>query len=368
MKTTGWNQKRIARHPSIWDATIDLNFHRKATRVGEQQTLVNMVKRTHNATNSKPLMDTNNSSDDDEQTSSRNLLSAYGIAEPPPKKFKDLDCPSPSTSQKITTCNVPESPKRNPFKVKPNASPKLIEQTKITKENVSLIRNQSPVKRIEYTTASPIKRMDYRKLEKLSKFQRTVLPHDQNTITISRFFSHPAVKSESVTPMKIDYINPTSKTDTKAQHEPSVKTEKTEEEIHDDSNARLRADAVRVKVEPGSVPSPDFLYMKMSSANNRCNSNGLERERTPDRDDASVSGGSTGTTIKSQPLFEDADNLSCSLIEVIPERPLIVIDDDDDVVDVGGDLSPPYQEDINLVRSVTHLISPSMVSQHLNVR
>lgn len=335
--------------------------------MGEQQTLINMVKRIHDPSKNKPSVNIEDE-DNDESINSDDLLSAYGCKpfEPPAKKFKDLDIQAQPTSSTATSSNIPESPKRNPFKIKSNASPHLMEllsPTKITKENSSFIRNQSPVKRIEYPNPSPVKRMDYRKLEKLSRFQRTIIPKDQNVI--SRFFTNPPVKPETSTKTeRMDAL----KTE---EAEQSTAIEKTEPE---DDQDQMRA-LGNVKVKPVSATlSPNYLYLEMSSAINRSNSNGLERERTPDRDDISLSGGSTGTTANSQQLFDDdyddihaksndagSDNSLCSVVEIIPERQLIVIDDDDEVEETNARQSASRKD-------TNELISPSMVSRNLYVR
>lgn len=297
------------------------------------------------------------SDDELSKTNESNLINAYStLKEPPAKKFKD-----DQINENAVAISTNESPKRNPFKVTAGLSSHLTEllsPTKITRENSSLIRNQSPVKRIEYPTPSPVKRMDYKKLEKLSRFQRTAVSNKKNVI--SRFF-----------------CNSTSTI---------VKTEKTD----DDDNKALKTDATNIvqiiktnvnndndnemetvssKSNGIKVESTNMLYLKMSTAINRSNSNGLERERTPERDDTSLSG-STGTTANSQPIFEDddfigeTDSLSCSVQEILPERPLIVIEDDDDddeSVEVGA------EERYNLEKQASRLISPSMISKHLNV-
>lgn len=125
--------------------------------------------------------------DDDEKlpTESENndlMLNQYiNPNAPSSKRFKDdesderdVDC-QPSTSKQIT-------PNRNPFKKSSADScvDPLLSPTRISKENNSLVKTQSPVKRYNYS-----------RLEKLSKIGKrrglTVVSNEQRVI--SRFFS-----------------------------------------------------------------------------------------------------------------------------------------------------------------------------------
>lgn len=364
MKSTGWRKVRIAKHPSIWDATIDLNFHRKKTVAAHQPTLLNMVKRSHPP--SKPNQDDSpqiEDSDDDADgiTNSEELLSAYAtVKSPPSKKFKDdYDSDDQTTSAAPTFT----SPKRNPFKVSASSSSHLMEllsPTKITKQNSSLIRNQSPVKRIEYPNPSPVKRIDYKRLEKLSKFQRTIIPNKQNVL--SRFFSNSTVTSATV------------KSEPKSTTTTMIKTEQLIE--LDESNKTDKATTVAVTISE----QKDQFAIALDSFNRLCSKNNLEidecyhggadGERTPERDDVSLSG-STGTTANSQrSIYDDYDKTdqvdsgSSSLLEIIPDRPLIVIDDDDED-DVSGEGSE--QDQLKAQTEACNAVSPSLLSKNLYV-
>lgn len=195
--------------------------------------------------------------------------------------------------------------------------------------------------------------MDYKKLEKLSKFQRTVISKNQNVI--SRFFCN-GTSTSVKTEKNIDEDGNALKTDK------SNSTEINKMHIDDDNGMR----SVTAKKNEIKVESPHILYLEMSEAINRSNLNGLERERTPERDDEPLSG-STGTTANSQPMLDEeeiideTDSLSCSVQEIVPDRPLIVIDDDDD------DDEEEAQGRYDLQKQASRLISPSMVSKHLNV-
>lgn len=141
------------------------------------------------------LVDDETEEENTETTSEENsedLLSEYTkVNQPPSKKFKD-DVGYDSDDEESATVEVVNeteklkiTPTRNPFKKQqPIETPDYQSPTKITGENSSLTRNHSPVKRI-----------DYAKVEKLSKFKRTVLTEKQNVI--SRFFGKSSSSNES---------------------------------------------------------------------------------------------------------------------------------------------------------------------------
>lgn len=113
--------------------------------------------------------------------------------EPLQKRFKEqYDIDDRSTDEEKDAEPQKESettPNRNPFK-KSVCKDELLSPTRISKENNSLVKTQSPVKKI-----------DYAKLGKLSRFGRTVVPQKQNVI--SRFFNpttETTVKTEKKSP------------------------------------------------------------------------------------------------------------------------------------------------------------------------
>lgn len=93
---------------------------------------------------------------------------------PSPKRFKDdeNDQNQPSTSNQIT-------PNRNPFKKSDSCVDPLLSPTRISKENNSLVKTQSPVKRYNYSRLE--------KLGKIGKRGLTVVSNEQRVI--SRFFT-----------------------------------------------------------------------------------------------------------------------------------------------------------------------------------
>lgn len=121
-----------------------------------------------------------------EAENTENLLNEYSKdRNPPMKKFKadveDIDIEDGTESSDVGCLSPPSkagTSNRNPFKKEPIASDSFQSPTKITPANSSLIKNQSPIKAI-----------DFRRLEKLSRFKRTESLGKQNVI--SRFFVEP---------------------------------------------------------------------------------------------------------------------------------------------------------------------------------
>lgn len=116
-----------------------------------------------------------------------NLLNEYSKErKQPQKKYKvsveDMDVENETEARDIECSSPPPkgtTSSRNPFKKEPNVSDNLHSPTRITSANSSLIKNQSPVKAI-----------DYGRLTKLSRFNRTEIPQTQQNVT-SRFFVGP---------------------------------------------------------------------------------------------------------------------------------------------------------------------------------
>lgn len=120
-----------------------------------------------------------------------NLLNEYAQIETAPnKRFKeDIEDSSDDEEMKKHDGEMPspsrkEISNRNPFKKTVESTNELsLSSTEITKENNSLIKNQSPVKKI-----------DYKRLEKLSRFNRTVVTAKQDVL--SKFFNNAAKDSK----------------------------------------------------------------------------------------------------------------------------------------------------------------------------
>lgn len=168
------------------------------------------------------------------EENSEDLLNQYTkVTQPPSKKFKD-EIESDTDEEQVVneTEKLKITPTRNPFKKQqPVESPNFQSPTKITKENSSLINNHSPVKRI-----------DFAKLEKLSKFKRTVITEKQNVI--SRFFNS-----------KTSSSNESSESETTSLHENS-----------DNANSFEKQSEINKisKIQEENVIASNCLYMNTS--------------------------------------------------------------------------------------------------------
>lgn len=133
--------------------------------------------------------------DEDIPTESQNeemILDQYiNLNQPSLKRFKEDSESDDQSSADMDTDSIDQdplsqeqtTPNRNPFKKTETCKNELLSPTRISKENNSLIKNQSPVKHI-----------DFGKLQKLSRFSRTADGRKQPVL--SRFFG---AKSECET-------------------------------------------------------------------------------------------------------------------------------------------------------------------------
>lgn len=181
---------KIANHSSIWQRNYQWNVTnstaptQSTSTSTSKKTTIRQTKRSIDATN---IFEQEDDISDD-VPNDENLLSEYAQFNVPSKKrFKediedysdddnDDDNKICEIEAEIKSTNQKTTPNRNPFKKEDKSADKLLSPTHITKGNNSLIKNQSPVKRI-----------DFKKLEKLSRFNRTVVSSNQNVL--SKFFS-----------------------------------------------------------------------------------------------------------------------------------------------------------------------------------
>lgn len=203
---------KMSKHPSIW------------TRNYQWTTTLNSATTLNGATTStapvlapaKPtkrivdkLIESYDDDDDEkkptESQSNDLLLNEYiTLNEPMTKRFKDdiesdeKSCEAQENDQNDMDCGQSTSkqitPNRNPFKKSDSCTDELLSPTRISKENNSLVKTQSPVKR-----------HDYRRLEKLGKIGKrglTVVPNEQRVI--SRFFSANQNDNNASTVVKSD--------------------------------------------------------------------------------------------------------------------------------------------------------------------
>lgn len=174
---------KSAKHPSIWQKSFKtVSKNSKMQQISIEKTLTRVQRKPTNIRESSAVSTDNENSSEE---NSEDLINQYiNEKSPPLKKFK---CSEPKTEPSNGDVETtPSQSSRNPFKRSSNTFECVEETTEITSLNSSLIKNQSPVKCI-----------DFRKLEKLSKFNRTVISRAQNTV--SRFFSEEVKSIETMT-------------------------------------------------------------------------------------------------------------------------------------------------------------------------
>lgn len=195
-QTSNWNQTAVTKHPSIWRGSYEGRKIKKHLEIREEIKVRNVFDlERRSISNSKVEEEGDKESIDD-------VLQSYGILprdeQPPPKRL----CLTTMTLQQKKTIDVDgirenkSPPRRNPFHVKSIAPVPIQEQSpdsntlkspiKLTSENSSLLRQISPVKKIEYDSRPTMQVRS--KTEKLSRFKRTVIACDGQKV-ISRFFS-----------------------------------------------------------------------------------------------------------------------------------------------------------------------------------
>lgn len=196
----------MAKHPSMWHRDYRWTTSINATTSSTSQPK-SVVKKSPRASKApKRLIDKLIESDDEKlPTESQNddlVLNQYiSFSEPSQKRFKDesdrdeqfVETEENGIDDMTNNESAKEqiTPNRNPFKKSNPCTDELLSPTRISKENNSLVKTQSPVKHI-----------DYRKLEKLSRFSRTMVTDKQRVI--SRFFNATPKVSDKQKVAKID--------------------------------------------------------------------------------------------------------------------------------------------------------------------
>jgi exonuclease 1 len=175
-KSKSWGSHSVAKHPSIWQPNF--KGHRAA---GNKQKIETFTKTIHIKTTVEEV-------DEGPSFSAEDLLLTYCQENSPPSKRRCTQTPPRSQ---------PAISRRNPFAKTPTIDNEDEESpTKITDKTSSLVRNVSPVKRNPSIFA--------RKLEKLSKFNRTQV--DEKLKVVSRFFSSQMTVPETVTPTSVSPV------------------------------------------------------------------------------------------------------------------------------------------------------------------
>lgn len=181
------NGMKVDKHPSIWSRNYQWTTTLNGPSTSSTPQSTPIIKKSPRTSKriSKNLIE----SDDDEKlpTESQNdemVLNQYAsLSAPLSKRYKDdvdsdeQSCGAQEDRQNSSqSTNIPITPNRNPFKKSSSGTDTLTSPTRISKENNSLVKTQSPVKKINFRT-----------LAKLSKFNRTEVARDQRVI--SRFFN-----------------------------------------------------------------------------------------------------------------------------------------------------------------------------------
>ncbi|XP_055633954.1 exonuclease 1 [Toxorhynchites rutilus septentrionalis] len=206
-RTSSWKQTSITKHPSIWKSSYE---GRKPSQpdIREDLTRRNAFKIAGVLKRPASIPDTEESQ---RNQSIDDVLESYGIQkEEPVMKKLCLDVMNKAQKKPIDFSEIEvlndmaelensssKSPKRrNPFQVASTGTITinrrsaggeiLMSPTKLTPENSSLLRNVSPVKRIDFDNKNPSQMRS--KNEKLNRFKRTVIASNGQKV-ISRFFS-----------------------------------------------------------------------------------------------------------------------------------------------------------------------------------
>ncbi|XP_053688445.1 exonuclease 1 [Sabethes cyaneus] len=221
-KTMSWKQSSIAKHTSVWKPNY------QTRRPSSESIRENLIIKNHfkaaetHAKRPVPNPDFENA---EKHETIDDLLNAYGIKsknEQPPLKKLCLTTASVSSISFADSTQVLEnmpsfecSPsklhsRRNPFQISSTDSTSIrsrdsrsevLSPTKLTIENSSLLRNVSPVKKIEFSASSTSYSIQATssKTNKLSRFKRaTVTNVDDGQKVISRFFSTSIATSETI--------------------------------------------------------------------------------------------------------------------------------------------------------------------------
>lgn len=173
---------KVAKHASIWHRDYRFTMSLNGMAASQPKSPVKKASAPK-----KRIVETIEDSDNENlPTESQNddlVLKQYiNTSEPSQKRFKEyIEEDDESIEIDVNGAQEPlkeeTTPNRNPFKKAVSCKNELLSPTQISKENNSLVKNQSPVKHI-----------DYGKLEKLSRFNRTVLPKSGQQV-LSRFFN-----------------------------------------------------------------------------------------------------------------------------------------------------------------------------------
>ncbi|XP_039436656.1 exonuclease 1 [Culex pipiens pallens] len=287
-KTSSWNQSSVTKHASVWKT----NYVPRPAVLDIRQNFATQTSQKPKEFIKRPVPNPDFEEGEKNETID-DVLHAYGIKpkdDPPPLKRLCLTLSTDKRTKPVNFDEVealeamealeasPSKTKRNPFVVNSTSSNRrsapadqLLSPTKLTPETSSLLRNVSPVKRIEFKPT-----------EKLSRFKRTVFANEGQKI-ISRFFSAGAAstsvspKTAPTTPKKssplkqetnLYLMSPEAKLAHRGEQTPTKKRKSSERtEISDSPNPPCKVEPAVEQVDSGFVEEPESGFSSSQKEN-----------------------------------------------------------------------------------------------------
>ncbi|KAL1379639.1 hypothetical protein pipiens_014753 [Culex pipiens pipiens] len=288
-KTSSWNQSSVTKHASVWKT----NYVPRPAAPDIRQNFATQTSQKPKEFIKRPVPNPDFEEGEKNETID-DVLHAYGIKpkdDPPPLKRLCLTLSTDKRTKPVNFDEVqaleamealeasPSKTKRNPFVVNSTSSNRrsapadqLLSPTKLTPETSSLLRNVSPVKRIEFKPT-----------EKLSRFKRTVFANEGQKI-ISRFFSAgaastsvspktaPTTPKKSSSPLKQEsnlyLMSPEAKLAHRGEQTPTKKRKSSERtEISDSPNPPCKVEPAVEQVDSGFVEEPESGFSSSQKEN-----------------------------------------------------------------------------------------------------
>uniref|UniRef100_A0A8D8C5L7 Exonuclease 1 n=1 Tax=Culex pipiens TaxID=7175 RepID=A0A8D8C5L7_CULPI len=287
-KTSSWNQSSVTKHASVWKT----NYVPRPAAPDIRQNFATQTSQKPKEFIKRPVPNPDFEEGEKNETID-DVLHAYGIKpkdDPPPLKRLCLTLSTEKRTKLVNFDEVqaldamealeasPSKTKRNPFVVNSTSSNRrsapadqLLSPTKLTPETSSLLRNVSPVKRIEFKPT-----------EKLSRFKRTVFANEGQKI-ISRFFLAGAAstsvspKTAPTTPKKssplkqetnLYLMSPEAKLAHRGDQTPTKKRKSSERtEISDSPSPPCKVEPAVEQVDSGFVEEPESGFSSSQKEN-----------------------------------------------------------------------------------------------------
>lgn len=289
-QTSSWNQSSITKHSSVWKS----NYIPRSTVPDIRQTFISQASQKPKEFTKRPVPNPD-FEDGEKNETIADVLQAYGIKpkdEPPPlkrlcltlstdKKPTNLDEVQALDAMEALEGSPSKTATRNPFLVSSTVSTsstrrsgpadQLLSPTKLTPESSSLLRNVSPVKRIDFKSSNSS--------DKLSRFKRTVFANEGQSKVISRFFSAggAATKTSPKTPKSpsprkqepasIYLMSPEAKLPHRGEQTPTKNKRKSEHAFSESPNPPSKAEPAVEQVDSGFVEEPDAGFSSSQKEN-----------------------------------------------------------------------------------------------------